>query len=84
MAAAMKTLSSQMGARLTLLISIVVAGTRTAMAGSIQVQALCISEFSWMSNSQGVSPCFVAGTLLSECAGGSEYPSSHVPSCSDF
>lgn len=40
--------------------------TETALAGTIQVEGACLSQFSWMDNSltQGSSPCFVAAFLL--------------------
>ena len=40
---------------------------------SVQSQALCSQEFSWMDNSLSQSPCNVAGYLLAQCANGSEF-----------
>lgn len=49
--------------------------TETALAGTIQVEGACLSQFSWMDNSltQGSSPCFVAAFLLGACSDGSEH-----------
>ncbi|KLO08173.1 hypothetical protein SCHPADRAFT_1001121 [Schizopora paradoxa] len=55
----------------------IVCGASLAMASprrldkrSVQSQAVCIDEFSWMTNSVNQNPCLVAAWLLSQCAGG--------------
>lgn len=52
--------------------SLAMASPRILDKRSVQSSALCIDEFSWMSNSVNQSPCLVAAWLLSQCAGGGE------------
>lgn len=52
--------------------SLAMASPRVLDKRSVQSQAVCIDEFSWMSNSVNQNPCLVAAWLLSQCAGGGE------------
>lgn len=41
--------------------------------GSVQVQAVCESDYSWMENTKGQSPCVVAAWVEEACASSSEF-----------
>lgn len=39
---------------------------------SFQTSAVCLSDYSWVDNSKGVSPCYLAAVVLGSCQGNSE------------
>jgi hypothetical protein len=57
----------------SLLLLVGVAGPRFVNGQIAQTSATCTSDYSWMGNSKGSSPCLVAAQLDAQCNGGCEF-----------